>query len=148
MSSSYNTYLGPYLEVIKRKVQVKEEGYGCPMHPSLKYKISDSFCLHCGTKLETLFSNRKGYPHFYDLLTEEYADELCHVPNDRLEKLDIIFSNEALDYLGDFDAVEVTTKKMEERMEEFKERYKDIISMFEDKCETVKLKYGVVTYWH
>lgn len=161
MGISTNIHIGPYMIVTGEKIEmIDREIRTCSNKKCETYKInqeyvkSQNFCAECGSEIAIKKYKEKWVSDPHQLISDEpyddFSDELCWTDPMGCNSGVFIANHEApFDKDRDEDLVDLTSVNIQEEIEWFKNKYKDIIEIFHKEFgkNSVKIKWGVISWY-
>lgn len=159
MGTETNVHIGPYLVAkgVKGKIESKTvrtcSNVNCTFRYRNKIKLKGGFCSECGSIVENVT---------FEIKTETTATDLCREFGDELTytspicgNSDIFISNITSPYdkirfaTDDSDIVDLTKVNMQEEINWFKNKFKDILDLIEKEFgkNSTEVLWGVIQWY-
>lgn len=158
MSVSFNTFVGPYVEVYSPEKQSTEEYHSCPNKKCVNHTkpISDGYCSKCGTKIERMERacmekiDFDCYDEFPDYSLEEVittykptdCEDYIYFVNGNKHAIGIILDG------NDVSVNQIDEKTPQAESELFKNKLNKEITRLQEVFgkDNVKIKWGVLVW--
>ncbi len=148
MGVQVQVYIGAYVEIKAKPMEVVDEERKCLEHGAMK----SLYCPLCGRPTVVVSKKSASSHTLYTLLGDDYEDVLSEV-YDAKKGLIIATGNHHHDkshiYVDTYATTisEIKPEVPAELVSAFSEFYADVLRVLRERAESVEVKFGVITYW-